>query len=69
MTNPIGINPAIMVTRIAQREGASLNTQLAKVAQLRAQMLAAQAEQATKPNPADQALAHPANGAELDLLI
>lgn len=69
MTNPIGINPAIMVTRIAQREGASLNTQLAKVAQLRAQMLAAQAEQATKPNPADPALAHPANGAELDLLI
>jgi len=69
MTNPIGINPAIMVTRIAQREGASLNTQLAKVAQLRAQLLAAQADQTTKPAPADPALAHPANGAELDLLI
>jgi len=55
-----------MVTRIAQSEGASLATQLAKVAQLRLQMATAQAEKAAS---GEVALANPANGAEVDLLI
>ncbi len=69
MTNPIGISPAVMVTRIAQNEGASLATQLAKVAQLRMEMAAARAEKAEADAPADRALSNPANGAEVDLLI
>ena len=69
MTNPIGISPAVMVTRIAQNEGASLATQLAKVAQLRMEMAAAGAEKAEADAPADRALSNPANGAEVDLLI
>lgn len=69
MTNPIGISPAVMVTRIAQTEGASLATQLAKVAQLRMDMASAQAEKAQSEAPSDRALSNPANGAELDLLI
>ena len=69
MTNPIGISPAVMVTRIAQTEGASLATQLAKVAQLRMEMAIAQAEKAASEAPADHALSNPANGAEVDLLI
>ncbi len=66
MANPLGVSPAVMVTRIAQSEGASLATQLAKVAQLRLQMATAQAEKAAS---GEVALANPANGAEVDLLI
>ncbi len=66
MTNPIAIHPSIMITRIAQQEGASINTQLIKVAQLRMEMTLAQAE---RGNPTDKVAAIPANGAEVDLLI
>jgi len=66
VTNPLGVSPSVMVTRIAQSEGASLATQLAKVAQLRLQMATAQAEKAAS---GEVALANPANGAEVDLLI
>ena len=69
MSNPIGTSPALMVTRIAQNEGASLATQLAKVAELRLHMANAQAEKQAEPNQAEQALANPVNGAEVDLLI
>ncbi len=69
MTNPIGISPSVMVTRIAQTEGVSLATQLAKVAQLRMEMANAQAEKAQSDAPGDRALSNPANGAEVDLLI
>ncbi len=66
MTSPIAIHPSIMITRIAQQEGASLNTQLVKVAQLRMEMATAQAG---KEASGDKALLNPANGAEVDLLI
>lgn len=69
MSTPIGTSPALMITRIAQNEGASLATQLAKVAQLRMQMASAQAEKQAETSPAEQALANPINGAEVDLLI
>lgn len=69
MTNPVGISASVMVTRIAQTEGASLATQLAKVAQLRMDLNTAQAEKAQSAAPAEQALANPINGAEVDLLI
>jgi hypothetical protein len=69
MSTPLAINPAVMVTRIAQNEGASLATQLAKVAQLRMEMALAQAEKAQDDDPRQRALARPANGAEVDLLI
>lgn len=69
MTNPIGIGPSVMITRIAQNEGASLATQLAKVAQLRMEMAIAQAEKAEHDVPAERALSSPANGAEVDLLV
>ncbi|WIY52643.1 hypothetical protein O9Z70_14480 [Devosia sp. YIM 151766] len=69
MTNPSGIGPAVMITRIAQENGASLATQLAKVAELRMQMAIAQAEQADKLSSDEQAPANPINGAEVDLLI
>lgn len=69
MTNPIGIGPSVMINRIAHSEGASLATQLAKVAQLRAQLASAQADKAESGNASEAALAHPANGAEIDLLI
>lgn len=66
MTSPIAIHPSIMITRIAQQQGASLNTQLAKVAQLRMEMALAQAE---RSDPTEKLLSSPANGAEVDLLI
>jgi hypothetical protein len=69
MSNPIGISPAVMVNRIALDQGASLKTQLAKVAELRMQLAVAQAEKAGQDLPAQRALAHPVNGAEVDLLI
>ena len=69
MSNSIGTIPAVMITRIAQNEGASLATQLTKVAQLRMEMANAQAEKQADTNPAEQALANPVNGAEVDLLI
>lgn len=68
MANPIAIGPAVMVTRIAQYQGASLNTQLAKVAQLRMEMANALSEKAAAA-PDGKAAAQPANGAEVDLLI
>ncbi len=69
MSNSIGTSPQVMVNRIALREGASLNTQLAKVAELRGAMANAQAE-AAMTTPEDRtAAATPANGAEVDLLI
>ena len=69
MSNSIGTVPALMVTRIAQSEGASLATQKAKVAQLRMEMANAQAEKQAQSNPAEQALSNPVNGAEVNLLI
>ncbi|MBE7732782.1 hypothetical protein [Devosia faecipullorum] len=69
MTNPIGIGPAVMINRIAHNEGASLTTQLAKVAQLRLQLASAQAGKEESDQASEAALAHPANGAEIDLLI
>ena len=69
MTSPITINPSVMITRIAQNEGASLVTQLAKVAQLRMDLNTAQAEKAQSAAPAEQALTNPVNGAEVDLLV
>lgn len=68
MTNPIGIGPSVMVTRIVQHEGASLHTQLAKVAELSLRLENAKAEQAAADD-GNAPLANPANGAEVDLLI
>lgn len=35
MSNALNVSPAVMINRLADRSGASLNTQLAKVAELR----------------------------------
>lgn len=35
MSNALGISPAVMINRLADRSGASVNTQMAKVAELR----------------------------------
>lgn len=66
MSNAIGTSVPVMVNRIALREGASLNTQLAKVAELRMDMAVAAQAEAT---PAEALPAVPANGAEVDRLI
>ncbi len=68
MSNALGTSPSVMVNRIALREGASLNTQLAKVAELRAAMVTAQA-QAAQASPETAPPAITANGAEVDLLV
>lgn len=68
MSNAIGTSAPVMVTRIALREGASINTQLAKVAELRMAMANAQAEEAHAA-PDDVSAATPANGLEVDRLI
>lgn len=46
MSNLLGISPAVMVNRIAAQQGASPNTQLAKVAELRMKLQTNAAEQA-----------------------
>lgn len=56
-----------MITRIAQSEGASLTTQLAKVAELRMKLANAVAETPTPDQNGVQV--SPANGAEVDRLI
>ena len=68
MSNAIGTSPSVMVTRIAQRDGASTNSLLAQVAKARGDMLAAQAEEARSETPS-KAMLQPTNGAEVDLLV
>ena len=65
MSNAIGTSPSAMITRIADREGASSATLLAKVAQLRGAMATEQAQ----PETTAKALLQPTNGAEVDLLV
>ena len=69
MTNPVGISASVMVTRIAQNQGASLATQLAKVAQLRMEMLLNQAENQAQASVHEVPLVTPINGAEVEKLV
>ncbi|MEO5805896.1 hypothetical protein [Devosia sp.] len=48
MTNAIGISPAVMVNRLVDQQGASLNTQLAKVAEMRTTLQTAAFEEAAR---------------------
>jgi hypothetical protein len=68
MGNAIGTSPPVMINRIALREGASLNTQLAKVAELRLELSTVQAE-AAHADPDAPSAAPPVNGAEVDRLV
>lgn len=68
MSNAIGTSPPVMINRIALREGASLNNQLAKVAELRLAMAAAQ-DEAMAIAPQEKSALIPANGAEVDRLV
>lgn len=69
MINALGTNPSAMVTRIAQNQGASLATQLAKVAQLRMEMLLNQAENQAQASAHEVPLVTPINGAEVEKLV
>lgn len=69
MINALGTNPSAMVTRIAQNQGASLATQLAKVAQLRMEMLLNQAENQAQARAHEVPLVTPINGAEVEKLV
>lgn len=72
MTTPLGISPAVMINRKAH-EAAPLAANLAKVAQLRQQVLMAQqaeAERAAMLDPSGEAEPLPlSSGAVVDRLI
>ena len=69
MGSAIGIAPSVMINRIVHERGGPQAGHLLEVAKLRAQMMAAQAENAASPVPTTRPVEAPLNGAEVDLLI
>lgn len=68
MTTAIGVSPAVMISRMAAQTPLNQTHHLTEVARLRGELIKAQAEMASEPNPSPLAKG-PANGAEVDLLV
>jgi hypothetical protein len=73
MSNALGISPSVMINRMAHQSGAPMAASLAKVAELRMDLMKAQAAEQARAallNPAQEPAVLPlTSGAVVDRLI